>query len=426
MSNNDRYKKFAKLYKSFYSFGLIPKEICKVLCKIFGINKSSYYKYLRRCRENGDIDTTYESERERKHQRLLNNDEIKPDEEIREVLQDFVSEDEEDLPVLKIGADIDELTNLTEPKKINGKLKMKKDDEWVDVTNIVAKPTGIYPNSMQISLFDNDEEFKRSPFDSNTPTIIDEVYKLCYSRLLTTFEHHHVADDMYLFNYGLYTYFIDEEYGARMHLEVDIQKFADKLIDKWLNGPNMAFKDFSSIDGRTFDKDGKPIKNFVVLRIVKTNKEVAYTQIEELDSKFKDDGYNVYMITDYYSDFNNIENKLALSQNTVAGYMIEDDYKVGLIIVDGLHNTSQLNNLKKGFSLYSEPTIIAVMKTNKKAMNIFRDVILDGERVDISKCSKTFDKVKTALAICDRVMVSVTDRLRSISTEVRLKTKDGK
>ena len=102
--SDDNYKQFAKLYKSFHTFGLIPKEICSVLCKIFGINKSSYYNYLKICRENGQIDTTYEGECKRKHKRLLNKDEIKPDEEIREVIQDFINDE---VTAVKIDASLD-------------------------------------------------------------------------------------------------------------------------------------------------------------------------------------------------------------------------------------------------------------------------------------------------------------------------------
>lgn len=420
--NADNYKQFAKLYKSFHTFGLIPKEICSVLCKIFGINKSSYYNYLRRCRDNGQIDTTYDGECERKHKRLLNKDEIKPDEEIREAIQDFISDE---VTAVKIDASLDDLVNSDEPKKVKAAIKQKQGDGWVEIGDIIGKSPFEYTSKgKQISLFDNvlKDIPPRSPFNSNTPTIIDTEYNLCFSRLLVAFNKYYVADDMHLLNYGLYAYFIDE--GTRDHLMGDIERFAANMIDKNLNGPDMAFKTNEIKRDKKkpmmFDKDGEPIKNFVVLRIVKTEKEKAYTQIEELHTRFDDDGYKVYMITDFYSDFGNIVNKLSMSQEVVNGYMIDEPYYVGMIIVDGLHNTAQLHDLKKGFSIYSEPAIIAVMKTNKKAMDMFREVIIDGERYDISKCGKSLDKVKSALKICDRVLIATTDELKTISTEIVL------
>lgn len=419
--NDDNYKQFAKLYKSFHTFGLIPKEICSVLCKIFGINKSSYYKYLKICRENGQIDTTYEGECKRKHKRLLNKDEIKPDEEIREVMQDFISDE---VTAVKIDASLDDLVNAEGPKEI--KAAIKQGDEWVEVGAIVGKPSFEYPSKgKQISLFDNvlRDTLPTTPFNSNTPTIIDTINNVCYSELSTPFNNYYVADDMYLLNYGLYAYFIDE--GTRYHLIADIGKFAANMIDKNLNGPDMVFKTNEIKQDKkkpmTYDKNGRPIKTFVILRIVKTEKEKAYTQIEELHTRFDNDGYKVYMITDFYTNFGNIINKLSMSQEVIHGYMIDEPYYVGMIIVDGLHNTAQLKDLEKGFSIYSEPAIIAVMKTNKKAMDMFRDVIIDGERCDITKYGKSLDKVKSAIKICDRVLIATTDELKTISTEIVLK-----
>ena len=419
--NTDNYRQFAKLYKSFHTFGLIPKEICNVLCKIFGINKSTYYKYLRQCRDNGQIDTTYEGECKRKHKRLLNKDEIKPDEEIRDVIQDFISDE---VTAVKIDASLDDLVNAEGPKEV--KAAIKQGDEWVEIGAIVGKPSFEYPSKgKQISLFDNvlKDIPPRSPFSSNAPTIIDTEYNLCFSRLLSTpFNKYYVADDMYLLNYGLYAYFIDE--GTRDHLIGDIGRFAANMIDKNLNGPDMVLKTTEIKHDKKkpmmYDKNGRPIKTFVILRIVKTEKEKAYTQIEELHTRFDDEGYKVYMITDFYTDFGNIVNKLSMSQEVINGYMLDEPYYLGIIIVDGLHNTSQLNDLKKGFSIYSEPAIIAVMKTNKKAMDMFRDVIIDGERYDISKCGKSLDKVKSAIKICDRVLIATTDELKTISTEIVL------
>ena len=419
--SDDNYKQFAKLYKSFHTFGLIPKEICSVLCKIFGINKSSYYKYLKVCRENGQIDTTYEGECKRKHKRLLNKDEIKPDEEIREVIQDFISDE---VTAVKIDASLDDLVNAEGPKEV--KAAIKQGDEWVEVGAIVGKPSFEYPSKgKQISLFDNVLKDKAPliPFNSKTPTVIDTKSNLCYSRLLVPFNNYYVADDMNLLNYGLYAYFIDE--GTRDHLIADIGRFAANMIDKNLNGPDMVFKTNEIKQDKKkpmmYDKNGRPIKTFVILRIVKTEEEKAYTQIEELHTRFDDDGYKVYMITDFYTNFGNIVNKLSMSQEVIHGYMIDEPYYVGMIIVDGLHNTAQLKDLEKGFSIYSEPAIIVVMKTNKKAMDMFRDVIIDGERCDISKCGKSLDKVKSAIKICDRVLIATTDELKTISTEIVLK-----
>ena len=419
--NDDNYKQFAKLYKSFHTFGLIPKEICSVLCKIFGINKSSYYKYLKICRENGQIDTTYEGECKRKHKRLLNKDEIKPDEEIREVIQDFISDE---VTAVKIDASLDDLVNAEGPKEV--KAAIKQGDEWVEVGAIVGKPSFEYPSKgKQISLFDNvlKDKAPLTPFNSKTPTVIDTKSNLCYSRLLVPFNNYYVADDMNLLNYGLYAYFIDE--GTRDHLIADIGRFAANMIDKNLNGPDMVFKTNEIKQDKKkpmmYDKNGRPIKTFVILRIVKTEKEKAYTQIEELHTRFDNDGYKVYMITDFYTNFGNIVNKLTMSQEVIHGYMIDEPYYVGMIIVDGLHNTAQLKDLEKGFSIYSEPAIIAVMKTNKKAMDMFRDVIIDGERCDITKCGKSLDKVKSAIKICDRVLIVTTDELKTISTEIVLK-----
>ena len=419
--NDDNYKQFAKLYKSFHTFGLIPKEICSVLCKIFGINKSSYYKYLKICRENGQIDTTYEGECKRKHKRLLNKDEIKPDEEVREVINDFINDE---VTAVKLDASLDDLVNTDEPKEV--KAAIKQGDEWVEIGTVTSKPSYEYPlKGRQISLFDNVLKDKAPliPVNSKTPTVIDTKSNLCYSRLLVPFNNYYVADDMNLLNYGLYAYFIDE--GTRDHLMADIGRFAANMIDKNLNGPDMVFKTNEIKQDKKkpmmYDKNGRPIKTFVILRIVKTEEEKAYTQIEELHTRFDDDGYKVYMITDFYTNFGNIVNKLSMSQEVIHGYMIDEPYYVGMIIVDGLHNTAQLKDLEKEFSIYSEPAIIAVMKTNKKAMDMFRDVIIDGERCDISKCGKSLDKVKSAIKICDRVLIATTDELKTISTEIVLK-----
>lgn len=408
---DDRYKNFAKLYKSFHSFGLIPTEICKVLCKIFNINRTSYYNYLRKCRDIGYIETTYEGERERKHQRMLNKDNIKPDEDICKILEEFVG----DVPSLEVCADIDELVNLDEPKNVTCKVNDMSGDTME--VNALVKPNNMSNGN---SLFDGGVKNINYPlFSSNTPTIIDECWSICYSELPQSSLNHYIGDDMYLLNYGLYTYFTD--ISTKSHVETDIQKFVEKIIDKSVNGPYMTFNSMIQPDVKEDDKKYEiDTKNFVVLRLVKAENDIIRSRIEEIETEFEKDGITVSMITDYYNDFSNISDKIAMSKNTIDYYMKDNEYEVCLIIADDLYSVSQLFDLKKAFKIYEKTTIVALMRTNKRAFNMFKKVILNGEEYNISRCKKYLNKVKMVLEICDRAMIAVSDGCKSISTEIKL------
>ena len=87
------YERFSKIYKAFYSFGLIPKEICEIMCKLLDIKETSYYKYLKRCRETNKINTTFKGERDRMVKRMNNKEPIKADEDIRELITKALSDE---------------------------------------------------------------------------------------------------------------------------------------------------------------------------------------------------------------------------------------------------------------------------------------------------------------------------------------------
>lgn len=70
--DDEFYDTFSKLYNSFYSFGLIPKEISKVMCLLYKVSESSYYRYLRIVRQKGLVETTYKEMQYRKNKRLSN------------------------------------------------------------------------------------------------------------------------------------------------------------------------------------------------------------------------------------------------------------------------------------------------------------------------------------------------------------------
>ena len=66
------YLTFSKIYNAFLSFGLIPKDICKIMVKIYEISDTAYYNYLRVCRNRKYVETTYEEMREKTHDRMIN------------------------------------------------------------------------------------------------------------------------------------------------------------------------------------------------------------------------------------------------------------------------------------------------------------------------------------------------------------------
>lgn len=68
--NDDFYKTFSKIYNAFISFGLIPKDICGIMVKIYEISETSYYNYLRSCRERGYIETTYQEMKQNMIERM--------------------------------------------------------------------------------------------------------------------------------------------------------------------------------------------------------------------------------------------------------------------------------------------------------------------------------------------------------------------
>lgn len=81
------YKNFARMYNVFYDNNIIPKEITEVMTKLLKISRSSYYKYLKTCREKGYILTTYEESMERKIKRANNNFRELNAEDISEIIQ---------------------------------------------------------------------------------------------------------------------------------------------------------------------------------------------------------------------------------------------------------------------------------------------------------------------------------------------------
>lgn len=68
--NDDFYKTFSKIYNAFLSFGLIPKDIHNIMMKIYDISSTTYYVYLRKCREIGYIETTYEEMKKKMFDRM--------------------------------------------------------------------------------------------------------------------------------------------------------------------------------------------------------------------------------------------------------------------------------------------------------------------------------------------------------------------
>ena len=68
--NDEFYKPFSKIYNAFLSFGLIPKDICAIMTKIYEISETSYYNYLRTCRKREYIETTYEDMKQNMIERM--------------------------------------------------------------------------------------------------------------------------------------------------------------------------------------------------------------------------------------------------------------------------------------------------------------------------------------------------------------------
>lgn len=68
--NEEFYKTFSKIYNAFISFGLIPKDVCAIMMKIYEVSETTYYNYLRACRQREYVETTYEEMKNKMIERM--------------------------------------------------------------------------------------------------------------------------------------------------------------------------------------------------------------------------------------------------------------------------------------------------------------------------------------------------------------------
>lgn len=364
------YERFSKLYKAFYSFGLIPKEICETMCKLLDIKEPSYYKYLKRCRETNKINTTFKGEQDRMVKRMNNKEPIKADEDIRELITKALSDEVID----------------------NG-------DEQISM--FADGPKGPTNNSIP-----------EYPTIKITPDQILEIAKTSTPTAL---------GPLARFDFYKNYYILINPDNSCTFANVNFIDKTKPSVFPYLKGSKMSEKYFK----KELIKFNNQIKHYVtdvtyyrycIIRLVKgdSSKNMTSRMI----------GSDLYLYTIRFDDFTKITEKIETAiaelESTISLSCLKPCC-VSLCVVDGLYNTSQLKQLAE-FSKEKCINIMPVMKLNKTLDHILSEILINKNMQisDIKEYKDSFKKIKTAIEYGNTVFVGVGDGKIDVSSEIEL------
>lgn len=379
------YERFSKLYKAFYSFGLIPKEICETMCKLLDIKETSYYKYLKRCRETNKINTTFKGERDRMVKRMNNKEPIKADEDIRELITKALSDEvidngDEQISMFADGPKGPTTNSIDECPTIK-----ITPDQILEVAKTSAKTYDITGSICQ-----------ESPITLR-PLSYFNLYKNYYTVInpknSCTFANISFTDKT---KPAIFPYFK----GSRL---------SEKYFKKELIKFNNQIKHYVTDDN---------CYKYCILRLIKGDSSKNMTS--------KMIGNDLYLYTIRFDDFTKITEKIETAIAELESYVSPFSIKpccVPLVVIDGLHNTSQLKQLAE-FSKEKCINIMPVMKLNRTLEYILLEVLINKNMgiSDITHYKDSFKKICTAIEYGNKVFVGVGDGEIDVSSEIEVYT----
>lgn len=379
------YERFSKIYKAFYSFGLIPKEICEVMCKLLDIKETSYYKYLKRCRETNKINTTFKGERDRMVKRMNNKEPIKADEDIRELITKALSDEvidnaDEQISMFADGPKGPTINSIDECPTIK-----ITPDQILEVAKTSTKTYDITGSICQ------------EPPITIRPIVCFNFYKNYYTLINSenscTFANINFKDTT---KPAIFPYFK----GSRL---------SEKYFKKELIKFNNQIKHYVTDDNCYI---------YYILRLIKGDSSKNMTS--------KMIGNDLYLYTISFDDFTKITEKIETAIAELESCISPSCLKpccVPLVVIDGLHNTSQLKQLAE-FSKEKCINIMPVMKLNR-TLEYILSVILINKNMDISDITQykdSFKKICTAIEYGNKVFVGVGDGKIDVSSEIEVYT----
>lgn len=377
------YERFSKLYKAFYSFGLIPKEICETMCKLLDIKEPTYYRYLKRCRETNKINTTFKGERDRMVKRMNNKEPIKADDDIRELITKALS---------------DEAINYGDEQ-----ISMFADGPKGPTNNSIAECPTIKITPDQIL-----EVAKTS-----TKTY-DITGSICQGPPIT-------IRPIVCFNFYKNYYTVINSENSCTFANVNFTDKTKPAVFPYLKGSKMSEKYFK----KELIKFNSQIKHYVaddnyydyyILRLVKGDSSKNMTG--------KMIGNDLYLYTIRFDDFTKITEKIETAIAELESVISPGCLKpccVPLVVVDELYNTSQLKQLAE-FSKEKCINIMPVMKLNRTLEYVLLQVLINKNMgiYDIRQYKDSFKKIETAIKYGNKVFVGVGDGKIDVSSEIEV------
>lgn len=378
------YERFSKIYKAFYSFGLIPKEICEIMCKLLDIKDSSYYKYLKRCREMNKINTTFKGERDRMVKRMNNNEPIKADEDIRDIVARALSNELKD----KCDEQISMFTDGPKGPTINSidecpTIKIMP-DQILEVAKTSAKTYDITGSIFQ------------EPPITIRPIACFNFYKNYYTIINSenscTFANINFNDKTKPL---IFPYFKDSKMSEN-YFKKELLKFTNQI-------KHYVKSEYDGVE-------------YYILRLIKGDGSKEMTS-KKIDS-------NIYLYNIQFNDFSKISEKIEIAITEVESSIPLSYQKmcvIPLVVVDGLHNTSQLKQLAE-FSIEKRVNIMPVMKLNRTLEYLLSEILINKnmEIYDIKQYKDSFKKMETAIKYGNKVFVGVGDEKIDVSSEIEL------
>lgn len=377
------YERFSKLYKAFYSFGLIPKEICETMCKLLDIKAPTYYRYLKRCRETNKINTTFKGEQDRMVKRMNNKEPIKADDDIRELITKALS---------------DEAINYGDEQ-----ISMFADGPKGPTNNSIAECPTIKITPDQIlevaktstKTYDITGSICQGPPITIRPIVCFNFYKNYYTTINSenscTFANVNFTDKT---KPPVFPYFKG-------------YKMSEKYFKKELIKFNNQIKHYV-VDDNCY--------TYCILRLIKGDSSKNMTG--------KMIGNDLYLYTIRFDDFTKITEKIETAIAELESYISPSYLKpccVPLVVIDGLHNTSQLKQLAE-FSKEECINIMPVMKLNRTMEYVLSQILINKNMKisDITQYKDSFKKICTAIEYGNKVFVGVGDGKIDVSSEIEV------
>lgn len=377
------YERFSKLYKAFYSFGLIPKEICETMCKLLDIKAPTYYRYLKRCRETNKINTTFKGEQDRMVKRMNNKEPIKADDDIRELITKALS---------------DEAINYGDEQ-----ISMFADGPKGPTNNSIAECPTIKITPDQIL-----EVAKTSA------KTYDITGSICQEPPIT-------LRPIVCFNFYKNYYTVINSENSCTFANINFKDTTKPAVFPYFKGYKMSEKYFK----KELIKFNNQIKHYVVndncytyyiLRLIKGDSSKNMTG--------KMIGNDLYLYTIRFDDFTKITEKIETAIAELESCISPSYLKpccVPLVVIDGLHNTSQLKQLAE-FSKEKCINIMPVMKLNRTMEYVLSQILINKNMKisDITQYKDSFKKICTAIDYGNKVFVGVGDGKVDVSSEIEV------